>query len=82
MRRRRSATARPTDINDLRRVRVATRLPVAVGSGTTPDNMREMFDSADEVIIGTWFKERGAWNNAPDPARVREIVAAANRARL
>jgi membrane complex biogenesis BtpA family protein len=76
------ATARPTDINDLRRVRVATRLPVAVGSGTTPDNMREMFDSADAVIIGTWFKDRGEWNNAPDPVRVGEIVAAANRARL
>lgn len=76
------ATARPTDINDLRKVRVATRLPVAVGSGTTPENIREMFASADAVIIGTWFKERGEWGNPPDPARVKEIVAAANRARL
>jgi len=76
------ATARPTDINDLRKVRVATKLPVAVGSGSTPDNLREMFASADAVIIGSWFKERGEWDRAPDPARVKDIVSAANRARL
>jgi len=76
------ATARPADVNDLRKVRVATKLPVAVGSGTTPDNIREMFDSADAVIIGSWFKERGDWDRPPDATRVKEIVNAANRARL
>ena len=75
------ATSRPADINDLRKTRVATRLPVAVGSGTTPENIREMFDSADALIIGTWFKQRGEWFMPPDPARVRELVSAANRAR-
>jgi len=76
------ATARPTDINDLRQVRVATKLPVVVGSGTTPDNVREMFEYADAVIIGAWYKKRGDWRNPPDPSRVDEIIAAANRARL
>lgn len=76
------ATARPTDVNDLRAVRVATKLPLAVGSGTTPDNIREMFEHADAVIIGTWFKEGGDWKNPPDPARIEAMVKAANRARL
>jgi hypothetical protein len=76
------ATARPTDVNDLRAVRVATKLPLAVGSGTTPDNIREMFEYADAVIIGAWFKERGDWRRPPDPARVEEIVKAADRVRL
>ena len=76
------ATARPTDVKDLRSVRVATKLPVVVGSGTTPENVREMFEFADAVIIGAWFKENGDWRGRPDPARVKEIVDAANRARL
>ncbi|MEO1130127.1 MAG: BtpA/SgcQ family protein [Planctomycetota bacterium] len=76
------ATARPTDVNDLRQVRVATKLPVVVGSGTTPDNIREMFEYADAVIIGAWYKKRGDWRNAPDPERVEQIISAANRVRL
>jgi membrane complex biogenesis BtpA family protein len=76
------ATARPTDVNDLRQVRVATKLPLAVGSGTRPENIREMFEYADAVIIGAWYKERGDWRNAPDPARVDEIIKAAERVRL
>ena len=76
------ATARPTDINDLRQVRVATKLPLAVGSGTRPENIREMFEYADAVIIGAWYKVRGDWRNAPDPARVEEIIKAADRGRL
>lgn len=76
------ATARPTSVDDLRMVRAATRLPLAVGSGTSPDNIREMFEYADAVIVGSWFKHRGDWRNPPDPMRVKELVAAANRARL
>lgn len=76
------ATARPTSIDDVRAVRQATKLPLAVGSGTNPDNVRELFEYADAVIVGSWYKHRGDWRNGPDPMRVKEIVAAANRARL
>lgn len=76
------ATGRPTSIEDIKRVRTATKLPLAVGSGATPDTLRELFQYADAVIIGSWYKVRGDWHNPPDPARVRELVSAANRARL
>lgn len=76
------ATSRPTEVSDLRAARVATKLPIVVGSGTRPDNIREMFDQADAVIIGAWYKERGDWRRGPDPERVREIITAANRVRL
>ncbi len=75
------ATARPTDVDDLRAVRVATRLPVAVGSGTTPDNVRSMFEFADAVIVGAWLKVDGDWRNPADPERVSELVSAAKLAR-
>ncbi len=76
------ATGRAANMDDVRVARQATRLPLAVGSGVTPDNIREMFEYADAVIVGSWYKHRGDWRHGPDPMRVKEIVAAANRARL
>ena len=77
-----TATGRPVAMQDLRVVRTATRLPVVVGSGATPDTMRELFEYTDAVIIGSWYKERGDWKNPPDPKRVAQLVEAADRARM
>ena len=44
--------------------------------------VRESLEYADAVIVGSWYKHRGDWRNGPDPMRVKEMVAAANRARL
>lgn len=77
-----TATGRPTSIDDVREVRMATKLALAVGSGATPDTMRELFQYADAVIVGSWYKQRGDWKNPPDPIRVKQLVQAANRARL
>lgn len=77
-----TATGRPTSFEDVREVRFATKLALCVGSGATPDTMRELFEYADAVIVGSWYKQRGDWKNPPDPVRVRELVQAANRARM
>lgn len=77
-----TATGRPTKVDDVRTVRAATALPLAIGSGTTPENIRETFEYADAVIVGSWYKQDGDWQNPPDESRVRELVQAANRARL
>lgn len=77
-----TATGRPTSVDDVRAVRFATRLALGVGSGATPDTLRELFQYADAVIVGSWYKQRGDWRNPPDPVRVRELVQAANRARI
>jgi membrane complex biogenesis BtpA family protein len=77
-----TATGRPTKVDDVRTVRTATTLPLAVGSGTTPENIRETFEYADAVIVGSWYKADGDWQKAPDESRVRALVSAANRARL
>lgn len=76
------ATGRATSLDDVRTVRAATKLPLAIGSGARPDNLRAHFEYADAVIVGSWYKQRGDWMNPPDPTRVKELVAAANRARL
>jgi len=77
-----TATGRPTKVADVRAVRTATSLPLAIGSGTTPENIRETFEYADAVIVGSWYKRDGDWRNPPDGKRVKELVNAANRARL
>jgi membrane complex biogenesis BtpA family protein len=77
-----TATGRPTSVDDVREVRFATKLALCVGSGATPDTMRELFQYADAVIVGSWYKQRGDWKNAPDAVRVKELVQAANRARM
>ena len=77
-----TATGRPVSVQDLRVVRTATKLPVVVGSGATPDTMRELFEYTDAVIIGSWYKQRGDWQNPPDEDRVRQLVEATDRARM
>jgi len=67
--------------NDLARCRSATQLPVVVGSGATPDTLRPLFELADAIIVGSWYKREGSWANEPDPARVAALVAAARAAR-
>jgi len=77
-----TATGRPTSVDDVRAVRTATSLPLAIGSGTTPQNIREIYEYSDAVIVGSWYKRDGDWKNPPDLERVKQLVAAANRARL
>jgi hypothetical protein len=77
-----AATGRPTKVDDAQRVRAATRLPLAIGSGVTPDNARDTLRHADALIVGSWYKQRGHWQNNPDPDRIAELVKAVERARL
>ncbi|MEM9081998.1 MAG: BtpA/SgcQ family protein [Planctomycetota bacterium] len=77
-----TATGRPVSIQDLRAVQTATSLPVCIGSGTTPENVREMFQFADAAIVGSWYKKDGIWSGDPDSDRVEKLVKAADRARM
>ncbi|MAG56408.1 MAG: BtpA family membrane complex biogenesis protein [Planctomycetes bacterium] len=74
-------TGSPADVDDVATVAGATDLPVIVGSGITPDNVGDFLAHADAVIVGSWLKEDGAWDNPPDPRRVEEMVAAVQATR-
>lgn len=75
------ATGEPTSEDDLAEVRRAVRLPVLVGSGVTPEQMGELFSHADGVIVGSWIKKGGRWENPVDPKRSKELVKEADRVR-
>jgi uncharacterized protein len=75
------ATGKPIRIDDLGCARVATRLPLIVGSGVTPESVAGLFAYADALIVGSWCKRDGLWHNDPDEDRARALVKAVEAAR-
>ncbi len=75
------ATGRPVDAADVRQVSAAVELPVAVGSGVTPDNLAALWPSADVFVVGSFLKEDGVWHRPLDPDRVALMMAAVQRVR-
>lgn len=76
-----TATGKPTSTDELEAVRRATELPVLVGSGANPAMLLALFLHADAVIVGSWIKREGVWNNPVDPGRCGEFIKAAELAR-
>ncbi len=72
-------TGAPVSMDDLRRTRAATTLPVLVGSGADPSHVGELLGVADAVIVGSWIKVDGDWTKPVDPARAAEFVRAAKQ---
>jgi membrane complex biogenesis BtpA family protein len=68
-------TGEPTDPRELEEVRAAVAIPVFVGSGLTPETLRE-HRAADGFIIGSAAKREGVWWNPVEPARVADFASA------
>lgn len=75
------STGQAIRIDDLGTARVATKLPLIVGSGVTPQCVEHLFAYADALIVGSWYKHNGIWTGAPDPHRVKELAAAVRASR-
>ena len=69
-------TGHVVDVAQLREVRGATELPLVVGSGVTPGNIKQIFEFADAVIVGSSIKQGGNWANALDIKRCEDLVNA------
>jgi membrane complex biogenesis BtpA family protein len=72
------ATGREADLNEVRAVKDAIpHLPLLIGSGITPDNIKNYLAVADGIIVGTHVKQNGDWTRPPDPARIKTLLEAA-----
>jgi membrane complex biogenesis BtpA family protein len=72
------ATGAPTPLGDVERVRAAVPdHPILVGSGVTPETVRDLLRVADGAIVGTWVKRDGRTTAPVDPARVAALARAA-----
>ena len=67
-------TGSSADLDELQRVKSATRLPVIVGSGITADNIHAYMPYADAFIIGSYFKKDGYWENDLDTKRIKKLM--------
>lgn len=72
-----TATGCPAGAADVCEVRAAVELPVAVGSGLTPDNLAAYWRAADVFIVGSFLKHEGEWFNPVDPDRAEAFMTAA-----
>jgi membrane complex biogenesis BtpA family protein len=70
------ATAHPTDADDCKLARNASRLPVIVGSGAEPVTLADLAHAADAVIVGSWIKRDDHWARPVDPDRARTFAEA------
>lgn len=71
-----SETGAAVDMRELAGVRAATRLPVLVGSGATPQSAPKLLEHADALIVGSALKRDGLWSNEIDPAHAESMVRA------
>ena len=71
-----SHTGHAVDLAQLREVRGATELPLLVGSGVNPENLKEIFEYADAVIVGSSIKKDGSWSQALDSSRCQALLNA------
>jgi membrane complex biogenesis BtpA family protein len=74
-------TGQAAALPDLAEAREASRLPLLVGSGVTPDQVGGLFEHADGLIVGTFIKRGGVWSNEVDARRCGQVVQAASEAR-
>lgn len=75
-----TATGKPADLSDVRQARQATGLPVLVGSGVEPSQIPDLMPHADWLIVGSWIKQEGRWDQPVSLARARELVRARDNA--
>lgn len=62
--------------DDLVMARGATKLPLIIGSGMTPENISKFYKLADGFIVGSAFRKNGHFLEELDEQRLQEFVQA------
>ena len=66
-------TGHAADLDYIRSICAATTLPTLVGSGVTPDNVRDILAIVDGVIVASSLKVNGVWWNPVDPGASQDL---------
>jgi len=69
-------TGKPVNQKELTDVYSSAKLAVLVGSGVTPEGLPLIWNHADAFIVGSYFKQKGDWQNEPDPKRIQALTEA------
>jgi membrane complex biogenesis BtpA family protein len=68
-------TTEPPSIIELRQARKVAHVPVLIGSGITPENIKLYYPRADGFIVGSTFRKRGDFLGELDPRRLAQFMA-------
>lgn len=71
------STSDPTDIADVKLLsnnRKMLKMPLLIGSGVTRDNLTDYVGLTDALILGSYFKVDGYWENELSSERIRDLM--------
>jgi membrane complex biogenesis BtpA family protein len=67
-------TTEPPSVAELTRVKKHAHVPVLIGSGMTPENIRTYYELADGFIVGSTFREGGRFLGRLEPKRLDRFM--------
>jgi membrane complex biogenesis BtpA family protein len=71
-----SSTGTKPSLEEIKSVKDNVDIPVIAGSGITRENVKSYLEYCDALIIGSYFKQEGKWQNPIDPTRVKSLIKA------
>jgi len=77
-----SSTGYEADIDEVKKVKDETNIPVIIGSGITTENIKKHLPIADAFIVGSSLKIKGRWMNEVDAERVKGLMKRINELKL
>ncbi len=69
-----SSTGKKPSLEEIKSVKKEVNIPVLAGSGITMENVDEYMRFCDALIIGSYFKEGGKWENPVEAIRVNQFM--------
>lgn len=69
-----SSTGKEPSLKEIKLVKENVDIPVLAGSGITPENIKLYLEYCDGLIIGSYFKKEGKWQNTVDVDRVKLLL--------
>lgn len=71
------STGDVTDLNEVKLIsenRGKLKMPIIIGSGVTRENVKDYVEISDALILGSYFKVDGYWENELDSERIRSFM--------
>jgi len=67
-------TGEAASVEELKELKRFLDFPILVGSGITQDNVASYFPICDAMIVGSYFKEDGYWENKLNYERIAKFM--------
>lgn len=68
-------TGSAPSVEELQEAKASVELPVLIGSGVCPENIAAFSSIADALIIGSYVKHDGRWQNKIDLKRCEQLLS-------